>query len=519
MLRPDSLFKILHPTDDSPRLWERRFYVLLGALLVWRLLYLNIVPLDLVPDEAYYWDWSRQLDWGYYSKPPLIAWVIALSTHVLGGSTFGVRFPAVVFSTVGLWALYLLARRLYGERVAFWAAAAAVASPGTSALALIMTIDAPLMCFWCLALYTFWRAVDEGKRSALWWLSCAACLGLGFLSKQMMLVFPLLGILFLLSAKEDRRGLRNPWLYVSIVIALLPLVPVILWNIRHELITVRHTFHHFEASQEKNPFFFLVTLFDYLGSQMLIITPITCLLFAAVSLTALFKFPLQDRKIRYLLTFSIIPLLVFVFMSLRQRINPNWPAAFYPAGIILFGAWAFGPVITGTWLDECRKFSRSGITLGVAFAALTYALPFFLSAVGLDGGPLDPAARMKGWQQFGKDVGAILQAQPHGDRTILITPDRQLTSELAFYVPGQPRVFKWRNPGGVVDSQYDIWPGPSDRMGWDALVVFPIDLKPDKDLAACFQSFNYLGELRLSRGHAGQREYELYLGRSLQHWP
>lgn len=519
MLRLDSFLQVFHSADDSPQTWERRFYFLLGALLFWRLFYLAIVPLDLVPDEAYYWDWSRQLDWGYYSKPPLIAWIIALSTHVLGVSTFGVRFPAVVFSTVGLWALYLLARRLYGKRVAFWAAAAAAASPGASALALIMTIDAPLMCFWCLALYTFWRAVDTQEPHALWWLSCAACLAIGFLSKQMMLVFPILGILFLLSAKEDRRILRSPWFFSSIILSLLSLIPVIFWNIHHGLITIQHTFHHFEASQEKDLFFFLVTLFEYLGSQMLIVSPITCLLLSAVSLITLCKYLRQDRKIRYLLTFSIIPLLVFVFMSLRQRINPNWPAAFYPAGIILFAAWAFGPITTGTWLDECRKFSRSGIALGLAFVALTYVLPFFLIAVGLDGGPLDPAARMKGWHQFGKDVGAILQAQPRRDRTFLITPDRQLTSELAFYVPGQPHVFKWKEPGGGVDSQYDIWPGPTDRMGWDALVVFPIDQKPGKAMIACFQSFHYLGGLRLSRGHAGQREYDIYFGRSLQRWP
>lgn len=513
------LFRAFNRHEDTPQAWEIRFFFLLGTLFLWRILYVIIVPLDLVPDEAYYWDWSRILDWGYYSKPPLIAWIIALSTHLLGNSAFAVRLPAVILSTAGLWGLYLLARQLYGPRVAFWSAAAAAASPGASALALIMTIDAPLVCFWCLALYTFWQAINAQEPCRFWWICCAACLGLGFLSKQMMLVFPLLAIVFLLTGREDRRLLRKPWFYITLALALLPLIPVFWWNIEHGSITIRHTMHHFEASPQRNPLFFVVTLFDYLGSQMLLISPITCFLFAVLSVVLLVRFPLQDRKVRFLLVFSIVPLLVFVLMSLRQRINPNWPAAFYPAGIVLFAAWAFGPVFAGTWLKEWRKFSRSGIGIGTAFAVLTYAIPFVLMAVGMDGGPLDPAARMKGWQQFGKDVGALLDSQPQKGRTLLIATERQLASELAFYVPGQPRIFKWKEPLDPISSQYDIWPGPFDKIGCDALVVLPVDQKLPPDLAACFRSFDYLGGLKLSRGQGGQREYNLYAGYSLHHWP
>lgn len=513
------LFRVFNRNEDTPQAWEHRFFFLLGALSLWRILYVVIVPLDLVPDEAYYWDWSRILDWGYYSKPPLVAWIIALSTHLFGNSTFAVRLPAVILSTAALLGLYLLARQLYGQRVAFWSAAAAAASPGASALALIMTIDAPLLCFWCLALYTFWQAINGQEPNRFWWICCAVCLGFGFISKQMMRVFPLLAIIFLLTGREDRHLLRKPWFYIALALAFLPSIPVFWWDIDHGFITTRHTMHHFEASPQKNPLFFVVTLFDYLGSQMLLISPITCFLFAVLSVALLVRFPLQDRKVRFLLVFSIAPLLVFVLMSLRQHINPNWPAAFYPAGIILFAAWAFGPVSAGTWSKEWRRFSRSGIGIGVAFAVLTYAIPFLLMAVGMDGGPLDPAARMKGWRQFGKDVGVLLEAQPQKGRTFLVTTERQLASELAFYVPGQPRIFKWKEPQNVISSQYDIWPGPSDKTGWDALIVLPVDQELSPGLAACFQFSKYLGGLKLSRGQGGQREYKLYVGHSLRNWP
>ena len=69
-----------HP-QVSPNYGKRAAW-LIGGLLLFRLVYAAWLPLDLVHDEAYYWDWSRQLDFGYYSKPPMVAWLIRLATSV-----------------------------------------------------------------------------------------------------------------------------------------------------------------------------------------------------------------------------------------------------------------------------------------------------------------------------------------------------------------------------------------------------------------------------------------------------
>src|SRR5208283_3240135 len=131
--------------------WNKRFFLLLALTTVFRLVYLLVAPLDLAGDEAYYWDWSRQLDWGYFSKPPMVAWIIALFSWTIGSSPAVVRLPAVLLGAVSTLALFLLARRMYDSRTAFWAAAAAIASPGGAALGVFMTIDALLVCFWSVA--------------------------------------------------------------------------------------------------------------------------------------------------------------------------------------------------------------------------------------------------------------------------------------------------------------------------------------------------------------------------------
>src|SRR5687768_10768613 len=84
-------------------------------------------PLDLAPDEAHYWDWSRHLDWSYYSKGPLVAWLIRASCWLLGpwsasvagSEMLAVRMPAVVCGSLLLGGLYVLTvQTLRSERTA-----------------------------------------------------------------------------------------------------------------------------------------------------------------------------------------------------------------------------------------------------------------------------------------------------------------------------------------------------------------------------------------------------------------
>ena len=83
------------PTPD----W-RPVTVLVAALTLARLIALFTSPLELYPDEAQYWLWSRTLDFGYYSKPPVIAWAIWATTALGGDAEPWVRLSAVMFQAV-----------------------------------------------------------------------------------------------------------------------------------------------------------------------------------------------------------------------------------------------------------------------------------------------------------------------------------------------------------------------------------------------------------------------------------
>src|SRR5262245_21833987 len=101
----------------------RAAILLTAGLTAARLLALFHTPLELYPDEAQYWLWSRTLDFGYYSKPPMVAWAIWATTALGGDAEPWVRLSAGLFQAGAVLLVFAIGRRLYGPAAALAAAA------------------------------------------------------------------------------------------------------------------------------------------------------------------------------------------------------------------------------------------------------------------------------------------------------------------------------------------------------------------------------------------------------------
>src|SRR5437879_10755046 len=149
---------------------DTRASVLLTAArtLAW-LIALFRTPLELYPDEAQYWLWSRTLAFGYYSKPPVIAWAIRASTALGGDTEPWVRLPAVLFQAGATLLVFWIGRRLYGSRTALAAAALYALAPAIQLSATVVAPAAPLLFFLGLTLmaYTTLQAALGGRRLPL----------------------------------------------------------------------------------------------------------------------------------------------------------------------------------------------------------------------------------------------------------------------------------------------------------------------------------------------------------------
>lgn len=479
-------------------------FVFLFLLLVFKTLFIVFAPLELSPDEAYYWDWSRHLSWGYYSKPPMVAWLMALFTKLFGNNETGVRLPAALLSVTGLWFVYKLAREFYSERAAKWTLLAAIAAPGSVAMSFIMTIDAPLICFWSIGLYVFWRALQSSGYA--WWLLTGIVVGFGLLSKQTMVAFGVCAFLFMVFSRY-RRLLLTPMPYLAASIAFLMILPTLWWNYHHEWITFQHTAHHFEGLKQPHVFD-LLGLLGLFGTQIAIMSPaIGILAILAAGRMAVVLNRLRTEE-RYLFFFGPLPFFLTMLLALRQDVNANWPAPFcLTFFLLLAGEWDRGYAGVS---DRFRSWFRPAVVIGVVLAVIIQAAPLLLSASAYSGGKWDMTARLKGWKALAQEVHGRL-AGIQGEPPFLMSNRRQIVSVLAFYLPDQPQVLCWPEPGRI-RNQYDLWPAFADKKGRSALIV--IEHK-DPVPSSMTQSFDELLELPDIEIPLGQqtRHYRVLYGR------
>ena len=160
-------------------------------------------------DESYYWVWSRYLDWSYYDHPPLVAWMIRLSSELFGTNRFSLRFPAVLAWLATVFVVYQIASRMFSaNRLAGWLAALVLVSIPIFEVGFhIVGPDSPLMLFASLTyLFTF-NAIS--RSSGKDWLYAGACLGLALLGKYTAILLPVIIFLAMVSNRSARGELAR----------------------------------------------------------------------------------------------------------------------------------------------------------------------------------------------------------------------------------------------------------------------------------------------------------------------
>lgn len=487
---------------------ERHGLLLILMVALLRLSFVLSSDLDLIGDESYYWDWSRQPDWCYYSKPPMVAWLIHLSTSLLGHVTWAVRLPTLFLGTLGLVLFQATARAFYGSSAAALALLMLLATPVNVLANFLMTIDPPLYCFWIMSVYFMQRALFEHRVLDWWWAGCASALAL--LSKQAALVLPLSLLLFLVLDAQYRDCLKKQflWYLTPIVLAALP---ILFWNQQHDWVMFGHSQSHFSTHQSPGLSKHLQQAGEFIAYQALLISPLLLALVIIESVRGLLGFRALESRQRFLWLMGPLAVLSTLLLSLLQKAQGNWSMPFYfTALLFLVGQWQ-----RGRW----RRTLRHALLIGYVMVGLTYALPLVIRALDLQNSALDPTRRFKHWQAFAVDVQQHrLQALPPMQGGFVVAlGHRYLASQLAFYLPDHPKVFRYEASGRVT-SQYEVWPGPFEFVGQNALIVssgnaqsVPIALR------SAFEVFETLGPV--ANPDKPQSPYTLYLGRHLKQWP
>jgi len=201
---------------------NRKFYIFLSAITVFRLGYALILP--VAPQEAYYWNYSRHMALSYFDHPPLAAYFIKLTT-LLGVSNFSLHLAAILLSFIMSLVIYRLAAMLFDENTAFWSGVTINIAFIYALGSLIITPDTPMLLFWCLSMIACYRIDQSGQK--IWWILLGFFIGAGFMAKYTIIFAGLGAILYFVTSRTRRTWFRTPWPYMSIAVAVITAMPVI----------------------------------------------------------------------------------------------------------------------------------------------------------------------------------------------------------------------------------------------------------------------------------------------------
>ena len=407
---------------NNPAKWVVPFLVLFFAYC----LFVNHT-LSLSPDEAYYWYWSKHLDWSYVDHPPMVAYIMALFTSLGGNSEFFVRLGGFLCILFSFFFIALTTRRLFAKEpkliweLLFLYSITLLFSAG----AIIQTPETPMIFFWTLALYAGSRIVSGGRKR--WWYLWGLALGLGLLSKYTMILIVPCHVGYILFSKKDRFWLTRKEPYLSLLLAFIIFSPVLLWNLHHDWISFTFQLKQGFAPEGNSP---VTKVLSYIGSQILMITPLLFFSFFFYSLQGtLLSWRNGISSYRFLLFYSWPILIFFAVSSLfGEAAGANWPAPAYVAGIMVM--WA-------VYYENFRDFRghRIFVTLGIALAlGMNLALHVHLHHPYLPLSPqIDGLNQFYSWHQLGKDVEKAIQNHPHEEGYFLVADKGTILAEAVFY--------------------------------------------------------------------------------------
>ncbi|MGK0290697.1 MAG: 4-amino-4-deoxy-L-arabinose transferase-like glycosyltransferase [bacterium] len=434
---------------------SRSIYILLLVhFVLW--LCLSLI-LDVHPDMADHWQWSRHLSFGYYDHPPVVAFTMRMVTAVLGNTEFAMNFGAILFSTIILYLCYLVGRVYYDEKTALIFAVLLEGTPYFSAASVFWHIDQPFMVTWLLGLFTVGKYLKEKNDN--WILIFGIVGGLGFLSKYVFILFFLSLFFWIIFTKEQRKLLLNWRTYAACIIAVIIFSPNLYWNYQRDWITFVHNLEKGEGAS------FGENLFPFLLGHIVLFSVI----FSSSFWIQLFRRKLFSKEFTssesFLLTTALVPAIFFTLSSLKgSRMDPHWLNVSYFSGFLLLANY-----ISRVTILKHKKlfFGFTGLSYLINFVAVGIVLVVTFFPVLDTKAKNDPTTKFIGWRQTAQQIETVLKNNKVAMPLFVVTREYQLSGALALYLKTQP------NPHSIEKKIRNVWSPVATVSKKGAVIVCP----------------------------------------------
>jgi dolichol-phosphate mannosyltransferase len=481
----------LSPAEGGAR-WRALAIGLIAYAFILRLVYLGSV--ELLPEEAYYWNYSRHLDIGYLDHPPMVAWLIRLGTAAFGQSQFGVRIGALCCGVIASVFTYRLTRNLFGETTALAALVLAQTLPFFFLSGFLMTPDAPLTAAWAASLYYLERALVAGRPGAWWRVGLS--IGIGMISKYSIGLLVPVTAAFMLWDRQSRRWWRRWEPYAAALLALAVFSPVIVWNAQHSWASFE--FQTLRRLGEVPKF----ALHKLVASALVLITPTGVL---AIALALVGRKPAgvgtggrvpdhhngevhgnngetsgdngeASRGWLFLSLAVLVPLAVFAIFSLRHEVKLDWTGAPWLAALPVM---AVGLTVARAKLSGIYAWVRGAWVPTLVTMLLIYGAGLHYLVLGLPGLGYSKHIELipVGWREFSRQItrtAAQFRKETGGDPLIVGMDRYAIASELAFYgTKGTESVLETSSAHlfGGMGLMYERWTPPELQEGRNLLLI------------------------------------------------
>ncbi len=325
----------------------------INKILIWLLAISALVRavlaawLEFGNDEVYYWAYALYPDWSHFDHPPMVGWIIQLfSLNLLLDSEFFIRLASIVFMTANTYIIYRIGKDLKDAQTGLYAALLYTASIYAFVITGIFIMpDTPLMLFWLLAVWMALRVIARRNDEAIQektafrpfdrlkaqgpLLLFGLFSGLAMLSKYSGIFLWVGMALYILIF--NRKQLKNPYLYLALLISALCCIPILYWNIDNNFISFR-----FHGERVGGGTLNFSTFGTELAGEFFYNNPVNFVL-AIIAVIAAFKKKLNLEKSaqRLILCIALPLILVFLFFSLTRPTLPHWNAPGYILLILL----------------------------------------------------------------------------------------------------------------------------------------------------------------------------------------